>query len=74
MNYLETDEVGGWRMRNMNELTEPYWLEDPSTPLGVVKNYLLRGDPPMTLKRKGCRTGQNGEKTAISVVSFQGGA
>jgi pyruvate, water dikinase len=43
MHYLETDEVGGWRMRNMNELTEPYWLEDPSTPIGVVKNYLSRG-------------------------------
>jgi phosphohistidine swiveling domain-containing protein len=26
----------------MNELTEPYWLEDPSTPLGVIKDYLTR--------------------------------
>ncbi len=43
MDYLETDEVGGWRMRRMNELTEPYWLEDPSTPMGVIKDYLTRG-------------------------------
>lgn len=43
MNYMETDEVGGWRMRRMNELTEPYWLEDPSTPIGVIKDYIVRG-------------------------------
>jgi pyruvate, water dikinase len=42
MHYLETDEVGGWRMRNMNELTEPYWLEDPSTPIDIVKDFLMR--------------------------------
>jgi phosphohistidine swiveling domain-containing protein len=41
--YLETDEVGGWRMRRMNELTEPYWLEDPATPIGIVKDYMVRG-------------------------------
>jgi pyruvate,water dikinase len=43
MQYLETDEVGGWRMRRMNELTEPYWLEDPATPIGIVKDYMKRG-------------------------------
>ncbi len=42
MGYLETDEVGGWRMRRMNELTEPYWLEDPSTPIGVIRDYIVR--------------------------------
>jgi len=41
--FMETDEVGGWRMRRMNELTEPYWLEDPSTPLGIIRDHLLRG-------------------------------
>lgn len=25
------------------KLTEPYWLEDPSTPLGVIKDHLVRG-------------------------------
>ena len=40
-------------MRNMNELTEPYWLEDPSTPIGVVKDYLHAREPIITLKRKG---------------------
>ena len=43
MSYLETDEVGGWRMRRMNELTEPYWLEDPSTPVGIIKDSLVAG-------------------------------
>jgi phosphohistidine swiveling domain-containing protein len=43
MNYLKTDDVGGWRMRRMNELLEPYWLEDPSTPVGVVKDFVTRG-------------------------------
>jgi pyruvate,water dikinase len=43
MDYLKTDEVGGWRMRRMNELTEPYWLEDPATPIGVIKDYIIRG-------------------------------
>ena len=53
MNYLETDEVGGWRMRRMNELNEPYWLEDPSTPIGVVKDYLMQGtDYNLEEKRK----------------------
>ena len=41
--YLETDEVGGWRMRRAHDLNEPYWLEDPETPLRVVKNYILKG-------------------------------
>jgi phosphohistidine swiveling domain-containing protein len=43
MHYMETDEVGGWRMRRMNELTEPYWLEDPSTPLGIIRDNIIRG-------------------------------
>ncbi|WP_028321574.1 PEP-utilizing enzyme [Desulfatiglans anilini] len=42
MHYLETDEVGGWRMRRMNDLTEPYWLEDPCTPLGVIRNHVQK--------------------------------
>jgi pyruvate,water dikinase len=43
MNYMETDEVGGWRMRRFCDFTEPYWLEDPATPIGVVKDYIIRG-------------------------------
>lgn len=43
MDYLETDEVGGWRMRRANDFTEPYWLEDPATPIGLVKDYVERG-------------------------------
>ena len=43
MTYLETDDVGGWRMRRMNDLTEPYWLEDPETPISVIRNHLKKG-------------------------------
>ena len=43
MNYMVTDEVGGWRMRSMCELIEPYWLEDPSTPIGIVRDYAHLG-------------------------------
>ena len=43
MTYLETDDVGGWRMRRMNDLTEPYWLEDPETPISVIRNHVKKG-------------------------------
>jgi phosphoenolpyruvate synthase/pyruvate phosphate dikinase len=43
MHYMQTDEVGGWRMRRMADFTEPYWLEDPATPIGLVKGYIKRG-------------------------------
>lgn len=43
MNYLETDEIGGWRMRRANDFTEPYWMEDLATPLGVIKDFIIRG-------------------------------
>ena len=43
MDYLETDEVGGWRMRRANDFTEPYWLEDPATPIGVIRDFIIRG-------------------------------
>jgi pyruvate,water dikinase len=43
MNYMETDEIGGWRMRRFTDFTEPYWLEDPATPIGLVRDYVIRG-------------------------------
>jgi len=43
INYLETDEIGGWRMRRMNDFLEPYWLEDPSTPISLIKDFITRG-------------------------------
>jgi len=30
-------------MRRMADFTEPYWLEDPATPIGVVKGYVEKG-------------------------------
>ena len=43
MEYLETDEVGGWRMRRSTDITEPYWLEEPAIPIGLIKDYVVRG-------------------------------
>jgi pyruvate,water dikinase len=43
MDYMETDEIGGWRMRRFVDLNEPYWLEDPATPIGLVKDWIMRG-------------------------------
>jgi hypothetical protein len=47
--FLETDEVEGCRMRRFSDFAEPYWLEDPATPIGLVKDYVVRG----TGRRKG---------------------
>jgi phosphohistidine swiveling domain-containing protein len=43
MDYMDTDDVGGWRMRRLTDLNEPYWLEDPATPIGLVKDNIMRG-------------------------------
>ncbi len=43
MDYMETDDIGGWRMRSFTDFTEPYWLEDPATPVGLVKDNIIRG-------------------------------
>jgi phosphohistidine swiveling domain-containing protein len=43
MDYMKADDVGGWRMRRFSDLNEPYWLEDPATPIGLVKNNIMRG-------------------------------
>jgi pyruvate,water dikinase len=33
-------EVEGWRMVRMNDLNVPYWLEDPTQPIGVIRNFI----------------------------------
>jgi pyruvate,water dikinase len=43
MDYMKTDEIGGWRMRRFNDFTESYWLEDPATPIGLVKDIIRKG-------------------------------
>jgi pyruvate,water dikinase len=43
MDYMKTAEIGGWRMRRFNDFTEPYWLEDPATPIGLVKDSIVKG-------------------------------
>ena len=44
MDYMKTDDVGGWRMRHFTDFNEPYWLEDPATPIGLVKDNIERDD------------------------------
>jgi phosphoenolpyruvate synthase/pyruvate phosphate dikinase len=36
-------EVEGWRMVRMNDITEPYWLEDPGIPIGIVRRFMEEG-------------------------------
>jgi pyruvate,water dikinase len=43
IHYMETDEVGGWRMRRFSDFNEPYWLEDPATPIGLVRDHVVKG-------------------------------
>src|SRR3990172_8766472 len=43
MDYMKTDDVGGWRMRRFTDFNEPYWLEDPATPIGLVRDNIMRG-------------------------------
>lgn len=43
INYLESDDIGGWRMVRATDLTEPYWLEDPSIPISLIKDSIARG-------------------------------
>ena len=43
MDYMTTDDIGGWRMQSFTDFNEPYWLEDPATPIGLVKDNIERG-------------------------------
>ncbi|MGD9115570.1 MAG: PEP-utilizing enzyme [Dehalococcoidia bacterium] len=42
MDYMTTDEIGGWRMQHFTDFNEPYWLEDPATPIGLVRDNIKR--------------------------------
>jgi pyruvate, water dikinase len=33
----------GWRMQRMSEMNLPTWVEDPTPPLGMVKQFLRKG-------------------------------
>jgi len=33
----------GWRMQRMSEMNLPTWVEDPTPPLGMVKQFILKG-------------------------------
>ncbi len=43
MDYMTKDDIGGWRMQSFTDFNEPYWLEDPATPIGLVKDNIERG-------------------------------
>lgn len=42
MDYLTRDDIGGWRMQRFTDFNEPYWLENPATPIGLVKDNVMR--------------------------------
>jgi phosphohistidine swiveling domain-containing protein len=66
MRYMETDDVGGWRMRRFSDFTEPYWLEDPATPIALVKDYLMRGT---SYDLEAIRAGMAGKREA-AIATF----
>lgn len=39
-NFLQ---IRGWRMVRMNDLVDPYWLEDPSIPLKIMQDHIISG-------------------------------
>jgi len=41
--FNEFLRVEGWRMVRMIDITEPYWLEDPSIPINIVKQFMDAG-------------------------------
>jgi len=45
-------QVEGWRMSSMNDLIEPYWLEDPSIPVEIVKSYIINPGPFVLEQRR----------------------
>lgn len=36
-------EVDGWRMVRMQDINEPYWLEDPSTVISPIRAFIKKG-------------------------------
>jgi pyruvate,water dikinase len=40
MSFMNED---GWRMQRMSEINLPTWVEDPTPPLGMVKQFVLKG-------------------------------
>jgi pyruvate,water dikinase len=41
--FLEFLQVEGWRMLSLTDFTEPYWLEEPSIPLEIVRQFIIKG-------------------------------
>ncbi len=36
-------QIRGWRMIRMNDLVDPYWLEDPTAPLKIIQDHIIVG-------------------------------
>ncbi|MFH0825979.1 MAG: PEP-utilizing enzyme [Pseudomonadota bacterium] len=41
--FTEFMNEDGWRMQRMSEMNMPTWVEDPTPPLGMVKQFLRKG-------------------------------
>lgn len=56
----------GWRMVRMNDLNVPYWLEDPTQPIGVIKKFITwRCDYILDKIRPSLETGR---KKAVALM------
>lgn len=55
--FNEFLKTNGWRMVRMNDLIDPYWIEQPSIPIKLVRDLIVTGtakkrDYPLDIKRK----------------------
>lgn len=41
--FNEFLQIRGWRMVRMNDLVDPYWLEEPTIPLRIMQNHIMTG-------------------------------
>lgn len=41
--FMDFLQVRGWRMVRMNDLVDPYWLEEPSIPIKIIKDLIMGG-------------------------------
>ncbi|MCD6353885.1 MAG: hypothetical protein J7M06_06740 [Proteobacteria bacterium] len=41
--FNEFLQIRGWRMVRMNDLVDPYWLEEPTIPLRIMQNHIITG-------------------------------
>jgi pyruvate,water dikinase len=41
--FMKFLDKNGWRMVRMNDFNEPYWLEQPSSAISIIQNFISKG-------------------------------